>query len=111
VIVLNERLKELRKHLGLSQKEFGDKLFISQNHISSLETGAREISDRFLKDINITFGVNEEWLRTGNGDMLIDLIGELAVDDEIKTMLRKMTALNPDDRARMEKILDGFLSE
>lgn len=108
---MNERIKELRKYLGFSQKEFGDRLFISQNHISSLETGAREISDRLLKDISTTFGANEDWLKTGEGDMLIDIIGELDTDDEIKGLLRKMIALNPDDRARIDKILDSFLSE
>ncbi|MFT8352348.1 helix-turn-helix transcriptional regulator [Clostridium saccharoperbutylacetonicum] len=108
---MNNRLKELRKHLGLSQKEFGERIFVDQTHISSLESGRRDIPIRLIKDICSTFGVSEEWLRTGKGDMLIDIISGLDVDDEIKEMIRKMMALNPDDRTKIVKIVDSFLSE
>jgi len=68
---LNERLKSLRKSLGLNQKEMGHRLKLSQTHISSLENGAREVTDRIISDICRVFNVNENWLHTGEGDMFI----------------------------------------
>lgn len=109
---MNERLKQLRQYLQLSQKEFGDKIFITQNHVSSLESGRRTVPERTLKIICSTFGVNEEWLKTGEGEMMVDLVDDLVdVDDETKDMLRKILMLSVDDKNKMKKILDSFLSE
>ena len=106
---MNNRLKELRQNLKLSQKEFGDKVVLTQNHISSLESGRRTLNDRTIKDICNTFGVNEEWLRTGEGEMMVDLVGELEdVDNETKDMLRKILALKDDDKEKIKKIINAF---
>ncbi|WP_312125157.1 helix-turn-helix domain-containing protein [Lysinibacillus boronitolerans] len=68
---MNERMRYLRKTLGFNQKEMGDKIKLSQTHISSLENGAREATDRIISDICREFNVNEQWLRTGEGEMFI----------------------------------------
>lgn len=71
---MNERLKQLRLTLNLSQEEFGKKIGIeSKAHISSLEKGKRNITDRIIKDICREFNVNEPWLRYGNGTMFEEL--------------------------------------
>lgn len=49
----------------------GDKIKLSQTHISSLENGARDATDRIISDICREFNVNEQWLRTGEGEMFI----------------------------------------
>lgn len=106
---MNNRLKELRQYLQLSQKDFGDKLLLTQNHISSLESGRRALNDRTIKDICSVFGVSEEWLRTGQGEMMVDLVGELDdVDNETKDMLRKILALKDEDKDKIKKIIDAF---
>lgn len=69
---MNERLKELRNSLGLSQEEFGERVGIkSRAHISLLENGTRNLTDRVMSDICREFSVNEEWLRSGQGDMFV----------------------------------------
>ncbi|MBL3729070.1 helix-turn-helix domain-containing protein [Lysinibacillus sp. HST-98] len=68
---MNERMRYLRKTLGFNQKEMGDKIKLSQTHISSLENGARDATDRIISDICREFNVNEQWLRTGEGEMFI----------------------------------------
>lgn len=109
---MNERLKELRQYLQLSQSEFGKKMLVTQNHVSSLESGRRALSDRTIKTICNTFGANENWIRTGEGEMMVDIINELEdVDDETKDMLRKIQSLSPEDYNKMKKILDTFVSE
>lgn len=65
---MNERLKQIRVKLNLSQEEFGTKIGIeSRSHISLLESGKRNITDRIINDICREFNVNENWLRTGVG--------------------------------------------
>ncbi|WP_369354395.1 helix-turn-helix domain-containing protein [Lysinibacillus capsici] len=68
---MNERMRYLRKTLGFNQKEMGDKIKLSQTHISSLENGARDATDRIISDICREFNVNEQWLRTGEGEIFI----------------------------------------
>ncbi len=69
---MNKRLKELRTKLALSQEEFGDRIGIkSRAHISLLENGTRNITDRVINDIVREFSVNEDWLRYGKGEMFI----------------------------------------
>ncbi|MBN1050297.1 XRE family transcriptional regulator [Clostridium botulinum] len=109
---LKERLKELRHYLKLSQAEFGEKIFATQTHISSLESGRRQFTERTINDICTSFGVNEEWFRTGKGEMMIDLIDEIEnIDDESKDILRKIMKLNANDKATAIKILNTFISD
>lgn len=66
---MNERIKELRKILNLTQNEFAAKLLLSQNFIAQVESGKKNISERTVADICREFNINVEWLRTGEGDM------------------------------------------
>ena len=74
---MNERLKKLRKELGLTQTEFGEFIAMSQNHITRIEKGERELTDKNIKLIcTITWPnnkqVNENWLRTGSGEIFLE---------------------------------------
>lgn len=64
---MKERLKKLRKTLNLKQETFGEKIKLSRSHVSSLENGVREVTDRIISDICREFNVDEHWLRTGEG--------------------------------------------
>ena len=70
---MNERIKTLRLDLSLTQSEFGEKLGISQNYVWMIEKGDRVPSDRTVADICRVFGVNEDWLRTGQGEKYLRL--------------------------------------
>lgn len=80
---MKDRFKELRKELNVTQQEFADKLKISRNFVAQIEMGSKVPSDRTIDDVCREFNVNEEWLRTGNGDMLIPGIK----DKQISAML------------------------
>lgn len=82
-IKLKDRFKELRKELNVTQQEFADKLKISRNFVAQIEMGSKVPSDRTIDDVCREFNVNEEWLRTGNGDMFIPGIK----DKQISAML------------------------
>ena len=80
---MKDRFKELRKELNVTQQEFADKLKISRNFVAQIEMGSKVPSDRTIDDVCRECNVNEEWLRTGNGDMFVPGIK----DKQISAML------------------------
>ena len=70
-VTMEERIKSLREELHLTQKEFGEKIGITNTAVSKLEKKERAASDRVVRDICREFNVNEEWLRTGQGEMFV----------------------------------------
>lgn len=70
---MNERLKKLRKALDLTQQAFADKIGMKQNTIAQYEMGRTVPSDAIIFSICREFNVNEDWLRTGKGDMFLKL--------------------------------------
>lgn len=69
---MNKRIRELRKALGLSQREFADKIGLKQNAISYMEKSGSTVTEQNIKTICSQFSVNECWLRTGDGNMLLE---------------------------------------
>lgn len=67
---MNKRIASIRKVTGLNQQAFADRLGLTKNFVSLLETGNRVPSDRTISDICREFNINEHWLRTGEGEML-----------------------------------------
>ena len=70
---LSKRLVKIRETLKISQDELGTKIGISRFSVSNYESGKRNITERVIKDICREFDVNEEWLRTGEGEMFVEL--------------------------------------
>lgn len=66
---LNDRIRLIRKHLSLSQKEFADQLGLSQRSVSWSEQPGNNVPDSTIKSICLAFSINEEWLRFGTGSM------------------------------------------
>ena len=82
---MNERFKEIRLKLNLTQEEFGERIGIkSRAHISALESGRRTLIDRIITDVCREFNVNEDWLRFGNGETFIEP-DSFSLDDYIKS--------------------------
>ena len=69
---MNERLKKLRKKLDITQQEFADRIGINRHYFANYETGRNKPIDAIIKSICREFNVNEEWLRTGIGEMFIE---------------------------------------
>lgn len=67
--MMNERIRELRATLGLTQDEFGSKIRVKRNTIASYETGKANPIDAVVFSICNVYNVNEEWLRHGTGEM------------------------------------------
>lgn len=70
---MKDRIKSIRKELGLTQQEFADKISVKRGAIANYEIGRNEPTDSVISLICREFNVNEAWLRTGEGDMFIEL--------------------------------------
>lgn len=68
---MNERIRNLRKTLGLTMEKFGKHLGVGKTAISNIENGNRNVTDQMFKLICREFNVNENWLRNGTGEMFI----------------------------------------
>lgn len=66
---MNERIRNLRKYLGLTMEKFGEQLGVGKTAISNIENGNRNVTKQMCKSICREFNVNEDWLRNGNGEM------------------------------------------
>ena len=118
---MNERIKELRKVLGLSREEFANKLGLkSRGKIENIELGRTSPDEPFLDLICKTYNINPKWLRTGRGEMFIELskdeqiedfIGELLSDEEDsfkRCLISGLAALDENGWTVLEKFLDSI---
>jgi transcriptional regulator with XRE-family HTH domain len=87
----NQRIKELRKHLGLTQTEFGSKVGIVQGHQTGIESGKRNVTRKTLKVICATYGASEEWIETGSGEMFAQ-----SYDKKANRMIGIFNELSPE---------------
>ena len=99
---MNERIKELRKALGLTLEKFGDALGVTKTAISRLESGERGVTEQMFKSICREFDVNEEWLRTGEGEMF----KELSRSEKIAVFLTDV--LKDEDDSFRKQFIEAF---
>ena len=100
--MIGERIKELRKALGLTQTAFGERIGLKQNSVALIEAG-RATSDQTIFAICREFRVNEDWLRTGAGEMFVptpaSIVDELSEEyhlcPEAQAMVEKFITLDP----------------
>jgi transcriptional regulator with XRE-family HTH domain len=86
----NDRIRQARKILKLSQAEFAKAIFISNGYIAELECGHKRVNDRIIHLVSLTFGVNEQWLKTGKGELFYK-----SPDEKLKRMIDLFNKLPP----------------
>ena len=117
---MKDRIKAIRKYKNMKQAEFAQVLRIKPNTVTSYETGLRVPSDAVITSICREFNVSEHWLRTGEGDMFIQLsedadfirvMTEIQVSDDelIKSILMAYWDLPNDKKAAIRDLVDGIL--
>lgn len=117
---MKDRFKELRKELNVTQQEFADKLKISRNFVAQIEMGSKVPSDRTIDDVCREFNVNEEWLRTGNGDMFVPGIKDKQISAMLADVMKSgedsfrhrlvsaLARLDDEGWDNLEKLIDMF---
>lgn len=119
---MNTRIKDLRKHLGLTQSEFGEKIGLKGNTITNYENNLRTPSDAVIYSICREFNVSERWLRTGEGEMFMQLsradeiaayVGRVLRDESAfyqQKLLLFLSRLSPEMLDELEKVADEILT-
>ena len=67
---VNDRIKQIRTILNISQRDFAKQIYISQTLLGNIELGNRNVNNRTIQLISTAFNVNKNWLLTGEGEML-----------------------------------------
>lgn len=120
---MNERIKELRKHLKLNQTEFGKKIGVKQTTVAGYESGNRVPLDTVINSICKEFGVNEVWLRTGEGgpenmftkidpeDRYSLSLGKLTLEENqfIRNAVNYLAEADPEKLKVIEEFMKGCL--
>ncbi len=86
----NQRVREIRTYLDLTMEKFGNRLGVTRTAISNIESGNRNVTEQMRKAICREFGVNEVWLRTGEGGSE-NMFTQTSEDDAYSLSLGKLT--------------------
>ena len=120
---MNERIQKIRKQLGLSQREFAKKIDIGASTLAMFETGDRKPKDIHINRICSEFGINEVWLRTGEGgdenmftkvnedDRFSLNLGKLSVTENqiAPNMLNAIAEASPEKLQHIEEFMKACL--
>lgn len=110
----NERIKEVRKSLGLTLEKFGERIGLKKSAVSLIENGKNSVTDANVKAICREFGVDYIWLTTGDGEMFVDtdddfieridriMAGE---DDARKNLFKFMLELSDEDIEALDRLM------
>ncbi len=109
-----DRIRAVRKTCKITQEEFAAKINVSRSNLSNIEIGRIGITERVISDICNTYGINENWLRTGEGEMfsakstedkLIDAFGKLVNQSDnsfAKQLIAALAELTPEQWKTIE---------
>ena len=112
---MKNRIREIRKKNKLTQVEFGEKISVKGNTITNYENGLRTPSDAVIFSICREFGISEEWLRYGTGNMEISpdiklstYLGEVSKGDDvfIKDLIEVYMELDQDSKKALKLIAE-----
>lgn len=90
---MKERLKKLRKHMGMSQDEFAQAVGLTKNYISLVENGYRSLAERTTRDVCKKFNVSYDWLVNGIGEMFAEIPEEDLYSKAAASLLKDGDAL------------------
>lgn len=117
---MKDRIRTIRKNAGMTQQKFAERLGVSRNTVATYETSPRVPIDAVIVSICREFGVREEWLRTGQGDIykestpdleLSKWFGQILMEEESsfkKRFLLALTTLKEGEWKALEHLSDAL---
>ncbi len=112
-----ERVKQLRKELGMSQVSFGEKLGVKRDVIANIELDRAPVKDLMINLICKTFKVNPLWLEQGEGEMFLDIpdsiLDDVALEFDLspteKNIVTNYLRMSPEDRRKVADLLKKLI--
>ena len=114
----NERVKEIRKSLGLTLEKFGVRVGVTKQTMSRIENGVNNLTEQMTKSICREFGVDYIYLTTGEGEMFVESDDDIMESiDRImmgenefhKNLFKTFARLDEDELTALERIIDKFI--
>ena len=114
----NERVKEIRKALGLTLEKFGEKVGVTKQTVSRIENGINNLTEQMTKSIFREFNVDYIWLTTGEGEMFVEsdddfleridriMAGE---NESRKNMIKALLYASDDDIEAFQRLIDYYI--
>ncbi|OUO65684.1 hypothetical protein B5F55_16795 [Anaerotruncus colihominis] len=116
-LTIGERIRLIRKETGLNQTDFGEKVGLRQSSLGQIESGVRNATDRTIILICEKYGVREEWLRNGTGEMFLEtdstivsqLSSEYGLDAFEKVLIEGFLKMKPEERAVIKTYVHNLI--
>ena len=114
-----ERIREVRKALGLTLEKFGEKIGMKKNSVSQLENGKNSVTEQVVKAICREYNVDYMWLTTGEGEMFVETDDDfferidriMAGENETrKNMIKMLLYASDDDIKAFDRLVDYYIS-
>lgn len=117
---IHDRIVEVRKFYRETQSDFAEKIGLKRSSLTNIETARCNVTDRVINDICKTYGVNREWLETGQGEMLVEqtrderiaaFVGQALSDegDEFKRdLIGLLAALDEDGWQKLKEAAEAL---
>lgn len=114
-----ERVREVRKALGLTLEKFGEQIGIKKAAVSKIEKGENSLTDANIKAICREYSVDYIFLTTGKGEMFIETDDDFqnridlimaGKNDTRKNMIKVLLYASDDDINTMRKLIDDYNS-
>jgi transcriptional regulator with XRE-family HTH domain len=103
-MTINARIKQVRKNLKLSQMTFSQGIFLSSGYYAGIELENRPVNNRIIELVSSIYGVNRQWLETGEGAMF-----DRQPDKKMEQMQIVFRQLTPDFKDFVLRIINGLL--
>lgn len=112
-----ERIREIRKTLGLTLEKFGEKIGMKKNSVSQIENGKNSVTEQVVRSICREFNVDYIYLTTGEGEMFVESDDDfferidriMAGENETrKNMFKALLYASDDDIEALARIIDLF---
>lgn len=118
-MTIGQRIREIRKHYGLNQTDFGERIGLKQTAIGLYENDQRGVADRTILLICEKYSVREEWLRNGIEPMFVEsdstivsqLSSEYGLDAFETVILKGFLKLKPEQREFLKDRIKDMLSD
>lgn len=116
---MQDRVKQIRQYLGLSQEAFGNALGVTKTAICGIESGRRGLTEQMAKAICREFNVSYDWLKDGEGEMLdavpetlVDELGqEFNLDDLDRRIILGYLQLSEADRGAIKRYIQNLIAQ
>ena len=105
------KLKIIRKELGITQRELAEKIGVSRAQVANIEQGTRVITARIERDLITYLNINPDWLKTGAGNIFLDKYSDFNLDTKEREFINLYESLDNDSKQLILETMKKIVSK